>query len=275
MRHLDKEQCFTESEILRLFNARGKDLGLAYFEVQFNRFRDYCQKQCINRKVRLVDLEMGYHAAVELSHIISVNNRIAHLDLKKNTIGDDGAIALMKSIKRNKSIVHLDLTSNEITYVGGKKLFKYLLANESLISLKLGSVDGVHKNRVGYKGIGTCATLLEYSQFLSYLDLRSNVLCDNGIEVLCGGLSHNRLLTQLNLSNNEITSYGMEKLKDALKSTKIVELDLSFNPLGNAGIEFICSYLQSRDCILFKLNLTECKFQGLGCMNLMIAVKRC
>lgn len=45
------------------------------------------------------------------------------------------------------------------------------------------------------------------------------------------------------MSNNEITSYGMERLKDALLTTEMKELDLSGNPLGNQGIEYLSHYL--------------------------------
>jgi Ran GTPase-activating protein (RanGAP) involved in mRNA processing and transport len=87
--------------------------------------------------------------------------------------------------------VHLDLSSNEITHKGAKKIFKSLLTNNSLISLKLGSIDGVHKNKIAAKGMTNLVDLMQLNSFLQFLDLRSNVLCDNGIITLCDALFNN------------------------------------------------------------------------------------
>lgn len=69
--------------------------------------------------------------------------------MKKNLLGDEGAKILVKAIAKSKSVVHLDLSSNCITHKGAKKIATCLLPNCSLISLKLGSIDGINKNKVG------------------------------------------------------------------------------------------------------------------------------
>lgn len=117
-----------------------------------------------------------------------MNKNIAHLDLKKNLLGDEGTKILVKTVARSKCIVHLDLSSNQITQKGAKKIFNTLIQNTSLISLKLGSIDGVHKNKVGHKGITGLVNLLQYSKYLQFLDLRSNILSDSGILILCEAL---------------------------------------------------------------------------------------
>lgn len=55
---------------------------------------------------------MGVNSALELSQIISVNPNIAHIDLRKNLLGDEGVKILVKAIAKSKNIVHLDLSSN-------------------------------------------------------------------------------------------------------------------------------------------------------------------
>jgi Ran GTPase-activating protein (RanGAP) involved in mRNA processing and transport len=57
-----------------------------------------------------------------------VNPNIASLDLRRNTIGDEGVKILMKAVSKSKQIVHLDLSSNELTHKGGKTIFKSLLS---------------------------------------------------------------------------------------------------------------------------------------------------
>jgi len=41
-----------------LFRAKIVDLGITYFENQYSRFVDYCQKYCVNRKIYLVDVSL-------------------------------------------------------------------------------------------------------------------------------------------------------------------------------------------------------------------------
>ncbi|CDW86885.1 UNKNOWN [Stylonychia lemnae] len=274
MRNTDKVQCLNENEILRIFQARNLDLGLSFFDQQYQRFKDYCQKTCINRKIKLMDLGMGVNAAIELSQIIAVNQNIVHLDLKKNLLGDEGCKILIKAVSKSKSLVHLDLSSNQITHKGAKKIFTHLIPNSSLISLKLGSIDGVNKNKVGQKGIVHLVNLLQFSKFLQFLDLRCNILSDNGIISLCDAIFQNKTLVSLNLASNEITSYGMDRLKDTLLSTEIKELDLSGNPLGNQGIEYLSHYIHNNNCYLERLNVSECKFQSPGSVLLFQAVRK-
>ena len=52
----------------------------------------------------------------------------------------------------------------------------------------------------------------------------------------------------------------MEKLRDSLITTRLQELDISCNPLGNQGIEYLSKYLENSSCVLGKLNVSECKF---------------
>lgn len=81
-------------------------------------------------------------------------------------------------------------------------------------------------------------------------------------------------MVSLNISNNDLTSFGMERLKDALIKTEIQELDISSNPLGNQGLEYLGKYLENSNCVLSKLNVSECKFQGQGSVMLMHAIRR-
>ena len=50
---------------------------------------------------------------------------------------------------------------------------------------------------------------------------------------MCEGLQGNKILFQLNVSNNQLTSTGVHKLASTLATTHLKELDLSLNPLGN------------------------------------------
>ena len=71
------------------------------------------------------------------------------------------------------------------------------------------------------------------------MDLRSTNLTDKGIKLLCLGLKDNRTILELNLSKNDITAAGIEHFAFVLWKTGIQELDISLNPLGNAGVKYL------------------------------------
>jgi len=209
-----------------------------------------------------------------------VNPDIVHVDLSKNNLQDEGVEALTPVISCHQSIIHLDLTQNNISAKVAKKLFKALVNNITLISLRIGNIENVNKNRLGAKAVPKLNELLQTSQILSFLDLRSTNLTDSGIALLCKGLVCCKTLTNLNLSKNDITSTGIEKFAPILYLTSITELDLSLNPLGNNGVKFLAEHLFERiedgkslsrrgqKCNLVRLNLTETKFQENGVYHL-------
>lgn len=51
------------------------------------------------------------------------------------------------------------------------------------------------------------------------------------------GLKHNQTILEMNLSKNDLTMASIKKLAPILHTTRIEDLDLSCNPLGNAGIK--------------------------------------
>lgn len=81
-------------------------------------------------------------------------------------------------------------------------------------------------------------------------------------------MKKNISLISLNLSKNDITSIGIEDLKEALLNTNILEIDLSKNPLGNSGIRFLSKFLSKKLCKITKINLSNCEITGEGSVTL-------
>ena len=100
-----------------------------------------------------------------------MNKDIAHINLSKNNLKDEGVEAIMKQIKKSKSIVHVDLQQNNITAKGAKKIFNSLVGHETVISLKVGNIDNIMKNKVGMKAIPKLVKLVKESQVLTFLDI--------------------------------------------------------------------------------------------------------
>ena len=86
--------------------------------------------------------------------------------------------------------------------------------------------------------------------------------------MLSEGLRDSKTLFYLNVAKNDLTASGMEAFAKVLVTTEIIELDVSFNPLGNAGITELTGALTDRYRKtgtrtfrnLNKLNISECSF---------------
>ena len=141
----ETEPSLNERDMLRIFDARNDDIGqgriikkdctpdkLALMLREFcettgtepgqvfkhdstlsgasQRFRAYCSKYCINRKLILKGFALGLESAKEIASILAVKSDIAHLNICKNNIRDEGVDVLMQVVRFNRNLVHLDLT---------------------------------------------------------------------------------------------------------------------------------------------------------------------
>ena len=206
---LEKVPTLSIFEMMRILDARNEDMGLKkqftlnptadgpqgleklFMELTdgngqgpAQRFKDYCEQKCVNRRLVIQNFSLGPIAAQEIASILAVNTNIAHVDLSKNNLQDAGVENLIRVIKNNTSIIHLDLTQNNITTKGSKLAFKQLTGNFSLISLRLGNMENVSKNKVGVKAVPKLNKFIRSSQILTFLDLRSTNLTDKGLILL-------------------------------------------------------------------------------------------
>lgn len=81
---------------------------------------------------------------------------------------------------------------------------------------------------------------LRDAKFLTSLDLRSNLIGNEGLQVLMEeGMKHNSSITALNLGFNLINDIGVQSLSIMLETTPaspLKHVDLSCNMIGNAGL---------------------------------------
>uniref|UniRef100_A0A3B4C6X1 B30.2/SPRY domain-containing protein n=1 Tax=Pygocentrus nattereri TaxID=42514 RepID=A0A3B4C6X1_PYGNA len=102
------------------------------------------------------------------------------------------------------------------------------------------------------------SVLLAENSSLKELDLSNNDLQDSGVELLSAGLksSHCKLKI-LRLSGCMITETGCCSLASALSSnpSHLIELDLTYNHPGEAGVKLLCARLEDPQCALSTLIL--------------------
>jgi Ran GTPase-activating protein (RanGAP) involved in mRNA processing and transport len=266
----NNSQCFTKEEVTSIYQAKCEDLDLRMKDNLEKKFQDYCERKCVNREADFTECNFKSNCASVISEILGYNEKISHLILSKNGLGDSGVEILMKRLKNSLTIVHLDLSSNDITHKGGDAIFENLKNQESITSLNLSSIDGINRNRLTAEGIKKIEEVLKNNYFLQYLNLSSNSLKNEGLKYILNGLNNNHSLLELNLSHNEITHHGISYFNTILKGSKLFELDISQNPIGNEGCDIIGDCINKNNLhSLKKLNLSDCKITFNGMYNLI------
>ena len=149
---------------------------------------------------------------------------------------DEGIAILSESISKSESIISVDISSNEIRAKGARHLITGLYHNNSVVELKLSSI-GVEakKNRLRAEGVRPLKQLLETNLVLSFLDVSGNCIGKDGLDHIIQGLKDNTSLISLKVSKNDIPGDGLHELFKWLRYTRIRELDISKNPIGNTG----------------------------------------
>ncbi len=207
----------------------------------------------------------------------------SHLDLRKNSLGDAGVAEMSAAIKYSNSLVHLDLSSNELGPKAGKELFKALAVNESITSVDVSSHEGLHRNRLCAKGMKHIVQLLRTSKILTILNLSGNAIRAEGLAFVAEGLTGNTTLLSLRVAQNEIQPLCYAVLRTILVESRICELDLSDNPLGNQCVETVAQTLGSRSLSLRRLYLAGVGVTGIlsaslthigSCTNLLFTGSR-
>ncbi|XP_036070578.1 NLR family CARD domain-containing protein 3-like, partial [Oryzias melastigma] len=120
------------------------------------------------------------------------------------------------------------------------------------------------------------SVLSTQSSRLRVLDLSYNNLQDSGVKLLSAGLEspHFKLET-LRLEDCSLSEIGCEVLGAVLKNntSKLTELDLSYNIIQDSGFLHLHGFLESPDCRLQTLRLRNCSLSKISCAALVSTLK--
>ena len=231
------EKCvFTDEEIEELTYAKCKDLNIDLRERMILKFKEYCKAKCNNRNVDFSECNIGVFSTKVLAIILYSTDRIARLNLSKNNIGDKGLALICDSISSSTSLVCLNITSNSITPKGGDYLFSMLIHQKSLIEVNASSVEGINRNRISFEGLTKIEHVLKHNSYIEFLNLSGNSIKNKGFKYIINGLNDNTNLTALDISHNDFDSVGFVANLEYIRITKIVDLNLSNNPIHNDGL---------------------------------------
>lgn len=268
----NEKAVFTPEEINILTQAKCNDLNIELRENMTYKFNEYCKAKCKSRSVDFTECNMGLYCTKFISNILYNTDRISRLNLTKNNIGDKGIEILANAIRDSTSLISLNVTSNSITQKGGKILMNVLIHQQSLIDVNVSSKEGINRNRISFEGLCDIESVLKYNTYIEFFNICGNSIKNEGLKLIIAGLNHNSSLHSLDISHNDINSIGLVTNLEKLKISKIIELNISGNPIGNEGVIKLTESLKNFPN-LKKINVSNCQIEFKGAYYLLMELQ--
>ena len=257
-------------------------------------------KQCINlTSLNLSSNKISCDGIEHSSEFLSNNHSLNTLVLGRNVLGPDGIAYLTQYLVNNNQMIlrTLDISYNGIEIKGVKILCEYFKVNNKLISLFIGGnyicdegaklltqtlIDNseckvtylfLENNNISFKGAKYISNVISYHPFLSSINLKSNILTDEGVKSIFCNLNPESKITTLNLSNNSITGVSMKYINDYIAHNSFLrQLFFDYNQLDKGACMLIKDILSNEQSNLKIISLKHCKineninliFEGLG-----------
>ncbi|XP_037862306.2 NACHT, LRR and PYD domains-containing protein 13 [Chlorocebus sabaeus] len=178
--------------------------------------------KCALERLELWFCQLGAPSCRYMSDALLQNRSLAHLNLSKNHLGDEGVKFLCEALGHpDCNLQSLNLSGCSFTREGCREL----------------------------------ANALRHNHNVKILDLGQNDLQDDGVKLLCEALkpSH-RALHTLGLAKCNVTTACCQHLSSVLSSSKsLVNLNLLGNELDHDGVKMLCKALRKSTCRLQKL----------------------
>jgi Ran GTPase-activating protein (RanGAP) involved in mRNA processing and transport len=135
----------------------------------------------------------------------------------------------------------------------------FIRNGETSLSLYNGDID-VHQAK-------QIANELALNTSLKFLDLRYNMIGDEGTVALAGALTRNTSLHTLRLCRNEIGLVGIEALAGSLMRTSLKELSLIGNKVGDRGAVVLANALATNQSLtMLDLGATDIGDVGIAAL---------
>jgi Ran GTPase-activating protein (RanGAP) involved in mRNA processing and transport len=244
---------FAESTGVHVYIAACERLGI----IPVQQFIAMMGGESVSLKHRGV----GAVGGVALFECLRVNRCIRSLDIQDNQLGlgvdaDAGGLDhIAEALEENSLLTLIDLSHNNLSSRGCAALSRALAANTSIAELSL------RGNSMGDLGAQAFAQALAGNKSITKLDVSDNGIDELGGVALAALLAGCDQLRFVDLSWNSIRLAGADAVTDALRTSKVVRLNLAWNGLGDRGARSLASALADNAELQFldisKNNLRE------------------
>uniref|UniRef100_A0A674BH18 NACHT domain-containing protein n=1 Tax=Salmo trutta TaxID=8032 RepID=A0A674BH18_SALTR len=241
---LEPDQCSALAYLLLMSEEVLEEFDLKTYNTSEEGYQRLLPDLCISNRLsplsRLDGCNLTYKSCETLASALQTpNSPLRELDLSYNDLGDRGV-----------ELLCVGLTS-------------------PLCNIQTLVLDGC---KLTYESCETLASALQTPNSpLRELDLSYNDLEDRGVKLLCVGLTSPLCNIQtLVLDGCKLTYESCETLASPLQTpnSPLRELDLSYNDLGDRGVELLCVGLTSPLCNIQTLVLGQCGLTEGCCSDL-------
>jgi Ran GTPase-activating protein (RanGAP) involved in mRNA processing and transport len=206
-------------------------------------------------------------------------NELKAKDKDKDKYNDGNSLTGIRD-----TLVELDLSFNKLTTDGFRQILLYFLDGDDLIhdvddddKKIIGAEDSILStfkvagNKIRAEGARTLGRILRTNASLEALDLRMNLLNDEGGQLVMNGLQHNHTLKRLNMSCNLLSSLTAEGLcrvfemsdSSTRSSNQLQHMDISSNEFKASDL-IMLSQAVEQTCKLTSLDLRGNVFKNSG-----------
>ncbi|KAM4772416.1 leucine-rich repeat-containing protein 34 [Rhinophrynus dorsalis] len=222
----------------------------------------------------ITNLDLRYNSisdngAAHVADFLQNNSSLFYLNLMGNDIGTDGAESIAKALHRNETLLSLRMTGNKIGNKGGMFFAAMLQINSTLQEIDLGDCD------LGIQSLVAFATVLLKNRWIKSINLNRPLFCvlqEDTTVHLSRMLKVNSTLQELHLSKHEMTDFGVERLCEALHENFTLKyLDISCNKITRDGVKHLAELLKTNKTLEI-LDLSSNRMEDDGAIYLAEAI---
>ena len=228
-------------------------------------------KYCIDlHTLNIAHNSLFKDGAMALADIIDKYCKNLHiLYISHNNIGDEGATALAGAIKQCVKLQTLDVAHNHIGRIGTRALIYATRNCTDLHTLKFSDCRTDVENVKAF-----FATTVRCYSRLSTLYLDHCRLNNSDVQILANALEICRFMINLDISFNHIGNEGVRVLARALKVHDLYSLDISGNDIGNDGAQALALAVKKWSN-LHTLDISHNKIGSDGAIAFADAIEHC
>ena len=240
--------------LLKLKHLIQLDLGfISCFDQEMTEVNSCTLCECFEHSNALQSLEIGYNKIEDNGIIRIINNlpsTLVCLIITDCYFTYNGAVGIGEMLKINHTLKYLHIAGNPIGDDGISAISDSLHFNTTLIQLVARTC------KFCVKGAESLAKMLQVNKILTHLDISNNDIGDDGITAVTCSVQANTTLLELTAFKCEFHSKGLQSIDEMLKNNKTLKkLDIAYNGDEDVVISKVVDTFFKSDCNLIELNL--------------------